>query len=155
MLQLLWVSKVKCGSRLVWFALKGFCCSSLWHSEAILNMVPLRQTQANWLRHGQPIRDMLGGFQVWKFRGRRMLLCHASLSGSWGVHICKSVCGCVCVCIRDRGHEYFSAGKTVKEWFFSACVCGLPGMSVISCFWRKYTTFNMCPAWTPQLAASP
>lgn len=57
-----------------------------------------------------------------KFRGRRMLLCHASLSGSWGVHICKSVCGCVCVCIRDRGHEYFSACKTVKEWFFF-CMC--------------------------------
>eukprot|EP00064_Thunnus_orientalis_P003474 superscaffoldBa00000283_g3483 len=33
------------------------------HCEAILNMVPPRQTQADWLRHGQPIRDMLGGFQ--------------------------------------------------------------------------------------------
>ncbi|CAB1430530.1 unnamed protein product, partial [Pleuronectes platessa] len=33
------------------------------HCEAILNMVPLRQTQADWLRHSQPIRDMLGGFQ--------------------------------------------------------------------------------------------
>lgn len=26
---------------------------------------------------------------------------------------CVWVCGCVC--IRDRGHEYFSACKTVKE----------------------------------------
>lgn len=44
-------------------------------------------------------------------------------------------CVWVRVCVLETGGmSIFLHARLLKSDFFSACVCGLPGMSVISCF---------------------